>query len=164
MASQSGGYLYDGRPERAGRAGAPASRPAIWLARLLRWKTITVGTPRFRYAHEEVRLDAAGAAVTVTDGRSGTVADDGWWALNPAEYSARAFRTGVQPDGVDDSAADYPAGFRLQPLGGGMASDSQAEGDCANQVLVWLMLTFDFEGRSRPMVLNMLGSHDGSCE
>lgn len=162
MASQGGGNLVDRRTPQAARAGGAPGRGVIWLARMLSWRVITVGTPRFRYAHEEIRMDAAGAIVVVTDGRAGGL--DDWYALNPAESSARPFRTGTQPDGVNDAAADYPAGFRLQPLGGGMLDDNQSEGACANQVLVWLMLTFDFEGRSRPMVLNMLGSHDGSCE
>lgn len=163
MAGQDGGQLKGRNTPQWARGGDAPGKSSIWLARFLSWEMITAGTPRFRYAHEEWRVDADGVAAKVVDGRAGGAGINAWHALNPAEMFARPFRTGVQPDGVNDAAAGYPTEFRLQPIGGGLTTDTQASGACGNLVLVWLMLTFDFEGRSRPMVLNMLGSHDGTC-
>ena len=70
------------------------------------WSPVTAN--HWKYAWVEVGLNGA-TIPNKENGRSGSTSDN--WAINGSEFGNTNSRGGVQSDGVNQSGANYPAGY-----------------------------------------------------
>lgn len=150
---------YGTGPKDRGRGGVsavalPTVPPTdVILAEIQGRAQIEPGIPRWRYAWQQVRyLDDLTVERT---GMAGTTDEN--YALNNTETYNVATGTGTQGNSVDESGADFPAGFTLQPVGGA----------AMRPVVVTLTRRqlYNEEGRAVGQVwtFDYPSSHDGAC-
>ena len=132
---------------RGGRIGGET-----FLAKITGWATLGGTGARWKYAWSEIIIDSDTDAVK-SGGRSGTTTTG--YALNLCELNNVA--SGVQGNSVDNSGADYPAGFDLQPVGAGSA------GTVANEVCVVMQRVIDADNNVK-YVFAYENADDGTCE
>ena len=122
-----------------------------FLAVITGSSAISGADTRWRYAWSKIQLSSDDDSV-ITGGlaQSGTTTSD--YALNLTELNNIAQGSGGQGNSVDDSGADYPTGFSLQPVGG-------ADGV---QVCVIMFVVTDADGAKR-YVFQYENADDGTC-
>lgn len=120
------------------------------LARLTGWAVDSDN--KWVHSWTQVELDSSGDDYVVSGGLSGTTTSN--FARNLLEVNNTA--SGVQGNSVNNAGADYPAGFSLQPIGGGTG------GVPGNTVVVWLRNIVTKEG-GRAWVFDTPNADDGTC-
>lgn len=121
-----------------------------FLARITGW-TATIANARWKYAWQEVLLDAD-ADLPIT-ARSGTTTVN--YAINLIEVNNITHHTGTQGNSVNQ-LPPYPVNFQLLPVGGGTG------GVVANQVVVMMYVVTDGSRQARP-VFQYQNADFGTC-
>lgn len=129
-------------------------QPQVIPARIVGWQQIG-SLRRWRYSWEPVALNASDDDVTLDTYILGTFSN--LYALNWYEVNNLVNHGGTQGNSINETASGFPAGFQLQPVGGGTG------GIPANQVIVPLQPYSRLDGET-VMMFWYVNAEQGPCE
>jgi len=146
-----------GTERRKYPVGSSSADSRIWCTVIERATLLSSSGVAYRWKYKLQRIQLTDSdTIELVDGDE-TFA--GWpdvYALNEMEFSNQAQNVGYQTTGVNQ-ASPYPAGFKLEPIGGGSGSTPSVTVPCYARMM-------SRPDGSRVWVFSVANADNGTCE